>query len=356
MEKNQTAREIFGAFKTKKGGALEKYATQKQKIKAYKPTNRKEKQIKALAIYCLKIRQRNSEAKRKIKMNPLLKHVANAPDIITAIERLKPADFKELKKAVINWAQRGKNKEIKKAILTATNSRRRLYRDYENKKSKARRIKEDTTAPELESIKDYNLKKRAVRDAEQMREYIIKEHAKTGTFTRRGNTTGVYNRLKARKQYGQRTKEGELMNARQRARKITARPDYEDNRTEDKTRQRANKGEMMENLIKDYTARAIDKRLNEQQKTARKWYTRKKKTTRPPLFDRNPIKNAELVRTATERHNAELLQQRQLQAINRAVNNRSKKHSTEEERRERARRCKNNRTKARALAIISAKL
>lgn len=354
MEKNQTAREIFGAFKIKKGGALDKYATQKQKITTYKPTNRKEKQIKALAIYCLKIRQRNSEAKRKININPLLKRVANAPDIITAIERLKPADFKELKKAVINWAQRGKNKEIKKAILTATNSRRRLYRDYEDKKSKARRIKEDTTAPELESIKDYNLKKRAVRDAEQMRAYIIEEHAKTGTYTRRGNTTGVYNRLKARKQNGQRTKAGELINARQRARSITARPDYEDNRTEDKTRQRANKSELMENLVKDYTARAIDNRLNEQQKTARKWYTRKKKTTRPPLFDRNPIKNAELVRTTTEKYNAELLQQRQLQAINKALNN--IKYSNEEDKRQQARRCKNNRTKARAIATISAKL
>lgn len=103
-----------------------------------------------------------------------------------------------------------------------------------------------------------------------MREYIIKEHAKTGEFTRRGNTTGVYERIKARKQYGQRTKAGELMNARQRARRITARPDYKDNRTEDKTRQRANKGELVENLIKEYTAGAIDRRLNEQQKTARK--------------------------------------------------------------------------------------
>lgn len=145
-QKKDTPAVLFELLKKKPNSNGNNYTRQKQKIIDYKPTNRKEKQIKALAVYCLKIRQRRAEGK-KIYFNPLLVEIANSPDIIKALERTRPADFKQLKKAVINSSLRGKNKATKQEILNNINGRQRLYRDYTDQKNSRTRTKEKLYTP-----------------------------------------------------------------------------------------------------------------------------------------------------------------------------------------------------------------
>lgn len=104
-QKKDAPAELLELLEKKPNSNGNNYTKQKQKIIDYKPTNRKEKQIKTLAVYCLKIWQRRAEGK-KIYFNPLLVEIANSPDIIKALEQTRPADFKQLKKAVINSSLR----------------------------------------------------------------------------------------------------------------------------------------------------------------------------------------------------------------------------------------------------------
>jgi len=145
-QKKDTPAELLELLKKKPNSNGNNYTRQKQKIIDYKPNNRKEKQIKTLAVYCLKIRQRKAEGK-KIYFNPLLVEIANSPDIIKALEQTRPADFKQLKKAVINSSLRGKNKTTKQEILNNINGRQRLYKDYSNQKNSRTRIKEKLYTP-----------------------------------------------------------------------------------------------------------------------------------------------------------------------------------------------------------------
>lgn len=145
-QKKDTPAELLELLERKPNSNGNNYTRQKQKIIDYKPTNRKEKQIKTLAVYCLKIWQRRAEGK-KIYFNPLLVEIANSPDIITALEQTRPADFKQLKKAVINSSLRGKNKTTKQEILNNINGRQRLYRDYTDQKNSRTRTKEKLYTP-----------------------------------------------------------------------------------------------------------------------------------------------------------------------------------------------------------------
>jgi hypothetical protein len=124
MTKKTTAPALFEALNIKraKSKPFDNYTKQKQKILDYSPKDRKQKQVKTLAVYCLKIRQLRADNK-KLYFNPLLVEIANSPDIIRALENTPPAKFKEIKKAVINSSLRGKeqNRKQKQQILSSIN-------------------------------------------------------------------------------------------------------------------------------------------------------------------------------------------------------------------------------------------
>lgn len=169
-QKKDTPAELLELLERKPNSNGNNYTRQKQKIIDYKPTNRKEKQIKTLAVYCLKIWQRRAEGK-KIYFNPLLVEIANSPDIIKALEQTRPADFKKLKKAVINSSLRGKNKTTKQEILNNINGRQRLYRDYTDQKNSRTRKKEKLYTP-TDKNKAEQMKEQLKATAQQRPELV----------------------------------------------------------------------------------------------------------------------------------------------------------------------------------------
>lgn len=306
MTKKTTAPALIEALNIKraKSKPLDNYTKQKQKILEYSPKDRKQKQVKTLAVYCLKIRQLRADNK-KLYFNPLLVEIANSPDIIRALENTPPAKFKEIRKAVINSSLRGKeqNRKQKQAILNSINGRPRLYRDYTDKKNSRTREKVKTNSPELKTIRTYNSNKRAEKVVEDIREKV----EQPATFKSIKKAVILY--IKSRKQSDTRTTASEFLRAYETAEKIIQ-------QMETATRPE---------LSKVIRARTIEKaearNIAEQKKTARKWYTREKRNNRPPLFSRNPIENSNLTRTATEIHREKLKRDRQQKAINMAVFN-----------------------------------
>ena len=117
------------------------YNNQKEKIMNYEPKDRRQKQIKTIAIYLYyMVKIQNEIGERYIKINPKARPLLYSENVIKELERLKNSELKKLATSILisSW-NKGGLYGTKNKILDSINARKRLYKGIEHKRTKARR-------------------------------------------------------------------------------------------------------------------------------------------------------------------------------------------------------------------------
>lgn len=80
----------------------ENYDNQKENIINYEPKNRKQKQIKTIAIYLYyMVKIQNEIGEKYIKINPKARPLLHSENVIKELERLKNSELKRLATSIL---------------------------------------------------------------------------------------------------------------------------------------------------------------------------------------------------------------------------------------------------------------